>query len=503
MDERTKNRAAFLFFLGNLLGCEVQISLVDGRKFSGIFHTATPFEGRPFQLAIKGAYRSDGATREDKDASTGSTLIFQANEVLSMTVAKLDLTQNQELMTDASVQRKNISHLDGRQLQEIGSAWLADDTRTGLDVAASGAGSGQWDQFEANKQKFGVTSTYDENLYTKKLDRNQLTKEQIQHAERLAREIETSLSTNVHLQEERGQVDQTDVSGDWDEEDKYSGVIREKSPPGINTSARSNAHPANSTGSWRKAASASPPTQKQASPAPAAQPTSTIKSTTAAASLTDEAPSEQTKTPEPAIVEAKEEEEERKVSSEPPKKLSALNPNAKPFTLSAAAPEFKPSFAASTPAVLQTGFVPVPPQYGIPIPSMMPYGGQYGMMPPPPDFAMVPPMNMYGQPYMQQFPVYPANYTTPGVIPSPDQQQAQWQQAQRQQQYGVGAFPNEQGAGGAGGGGRTRKGRGGQGGYVNQGQGHQRYNPQQPQQPQQQTTSGVDEVSVADKQQTG
>lgn len=332
-------------------------------------------------------------------------------------------------------------------------------------------------------------------------------------------------TANVHLQEERGQVDQTDVSGDWDEEDKYSGVIREKrflsrfifllsslhelkifitcsSPPGINTSARSNAHPANSTGSWRKAASASPPTQKQASPALAAQPTSTIKSTTAAASLTDEAPSEQTKTPEPAIVEAKEEEEEeeRKVSSEPPKKLSALNPNAKPFTLSAAAPEFKPSFAASTPAVLQTGFVPVPPQYGIPIPSMMPYGGQYGMMPPPPDFAMVPPMNMYGQPYMQQFPVYPANYTTPGVIPSPDQQQAQWQQAQRQQQYGVGAFPNEQGAGGAGGGGRTRKGRGGQGGYVNQGQGHQRYNPQQPQQ---QTTSGVDEVSVADKQQTG
>ena len=41
-------------------------------------------------------------------------------------------------------------------------------------------------------------------------------------AERLAKEIEGTASRNIHVQEERGQVSEQD--GDWDEEDKYSGV---------------------------------------------------------------------------------------------------------------------------------------------------------------------------------------------------------------------------------------------------------------------------------------
>jgi PAB1-binding protein PBP1 len=32
-------------------------------------------------------------------------------------------------------------------------------------------GGSRWDQFEVNKRKFGVESTFDENLYTTRLDK--------------------------------------------------------------------------------------------------------------------------------------------------------------------------------------------------------------------------------------------------------------------------------------------------------------------------------------------
>ena len=51
-----------------------------------------------------------------------------------------------------------------------------------------------WDQFETNKRLFNVNSSFDENLYTKKLDLSMMTKEQIAKADRLAREIENTSS---------------------------------------------------------------------------------------------------------------------------------------------------------------------------------------------------------------------------------------------------------------------------------------------------------------------
>ena len=84
---------------------------------------------------------------------------------------------------------------------------------------------GNWNQFEANTRLFNVKNTYDENIYTKKIDMSKVSKSQLLKAEKLAREIEGSSSNNSHLQEERGQK----VEYDMDEEDLYSGVLREDS----------------------------------------------------------------------------------------------------------------------------------------------------------------------------------------------------------------------------------------------------------------------------------
>lgn len=61
-----------------------------------------------------------------------------------------------------------------------------------------------WDQFETNAALFGVTSTFDEELYTTKLDRGPMMKEREKEALRLAREIEGEDTQDLHLAEVKG-----------------------------------------------------------------------------------------------------------------------------------------------------------------------------------------------------------------------------------------------------------------------------------------------------------
>ena len=66
-------------------------------------------------------------------------------------------------------------------------------------------GAGDWDQFAANEQRFGVKTDYDETIYTTKIDRSgPLYRMRELEAERISREIVADTSTNAHLREERG-----------------------------------------------------------------------------------------------------------------------------------------------------------------------------------------------------------------------------------------------------------------------------------------------------------
>lgn len=60
-----------------------------------------------------------------------------------------------------------------------------------------------WDQFEANEALFGVKSTFDEDLYTTKLDRGPQMRELEREALRIAREIEGEDTKDLHLAEVR------------------------------------------------------------------------------------------------------------------------------------------------------------------------------------------------------------------------------------------------------------------------------------------------------------
>lgn len=91
-------------------------------------------------------------------------------------------------------------------------------------MSLESAANSTWDQFEVNERLFGTASTYDENLYTTKIDRSDPAyKRKEAEAARIAREIEGSAATNSHIREERGLA----AENDYDEEEKYSGVRRD------------------------------------------------------------------------------------------------------------------------------------------------------------------------------------------------------------------------------------------------------------------------------------
>ena len=149
------------------------------------------------------------------------------------------------MATDSMLSRRaNIAELEGRDLEAVAASWLAPETSAKLDRGHTRLPGG-WNQFEVNRRLYNVQDTFDENLYTKRLDKSSLTREQQDRADRIAHQIEKSTTTNIHLQEERGQLGD---SLEIDEEDMYSGVIRQSSSDGgVSVTSQTSLHSAGST----------------------------------------------------------------------------------------------------------------------------------------------------------------------------------------------------------------------------------------------------------------
>ena len=260
-----------------------------------------------------------------------------------------------------------------------GSGLLEDPAaRAKKGAGARGGNNRAWDQFAANKSMFGVDTTFDETQYTTAIDRAAVGITE-REAARIAAEIQNTASSNIHVQEERGQ--RTTV--DYDEEDRYGAVIgtgaaaggahqKEKEGPTTKDGAALPAKPA--WGSARAPEGAlAKPTVRSASP-PAPKPTNGGTATNAAsvpkpnATNATNANASDASTPD---------------ASAKPK--STLNANAKPFTLSASAAAFvpgkKPAAAAAPVSPMLGAYPPAGvggfvPGMGMPPAMMMAaYGG--------------------------------------------------------------------------------------------------------------------------------
>jgi len=222
-------RERFLHLTLSMVGQKVVVTCTDGSVVEGIFHTFTPFSTTEINYVLR-ACHGDGVKQH------GATVILDAQNVAHVSVKsmRLDTNNNNNISTEKSqfqtdVQISATKQDRNRDLVAAGSAWTSTNSRADNAPKTTflKGDIGGWDQFKANEQLFNVQATFDENLYTTELDHSQIDARKKLEAARLAREIETTTSSNIHLKEERGQA----VEGDYDEEDLYSGVLKPSLQP--------------------------------------------------------------------------------------------------------------------------------------------------------------------------------------------------------------------------------------------------------------------------------
>lgn len=345
-------RSRFLHFWLQLVGNKVTVRLKDGTTLNGIFHTATPFASLPSEQRYKVVLMAATGGK----LQPGTTAVLDMNDIVDMQVKAMRMEETAtkgQSFTDAEIRAgKTVTR---KELQEAGTAWTSPPPSGG----ATGLGShiGEWDQFKANEELFNVKASYNEAMYTTELDRSRLDHEKIQQAERLAREIETSTSNNVHVAEERGQTIQTD----FDEEDRYSGVLQPKrnyaaavaanaeAPPGFIKSKEKGTEETNNDKNPSKTETK---VEKVVEPELKKEEEVPIKTAEEATQNRKEEPTE-TKQEE---TKTREENEEIKKDSQ----RSKLNVNAKEFKFNANAQTF-------TPGGLGGGVPPPPPEHHYPI----------------------------------------------------------------------------------------------------------------------------------------
>ncbi|KAM7476072.1 hypothetical protein LguiB_023315 [Lonicera macranthoides] len=221
-----------------LIGHHVEVQVSDGSVLSGIFH-ATNAE-KDFGIILKMArLTKGGSSRGQKNISDSvnkppsKTLIIPARELVQIIAKGVSVTRDgltnevqseklPEIMTDSCISQSR--HVDSER--ELGR-WVPDGDNPEcpeLENIFDGPWNRGWDQFEANEALFGVKSTFDEDLYTTKLDRGPQMRELEREALRIAREIEGEDTKDLHLAEERGI--NLGENFDIDEETRYSSVFR-------------------------------------------------------------------------------------------------------------------------------------------------------------------------------------------------------------------------------------------------------------------------------------
>ncbi|XWS20097.1 hypothetical protein CRYUN_Cryun31cG0071800 [Craigia yunnanensis] len=225
-----------------LIGHPVEVHVKNGSIYSGIFH-ATDAE-KEFGIILKMARLvKDGTLRGHKtitdfvSKAPSKILIIPAKELVQVIAKDVAVTRDgfaselqhekhQEILIDSVISQSRYVEME-RELEP----WVPDEDDLQcpelediFDGPWNSCTIRNWDQFETNQKLFGVRSTFNEELYTTKLEKGPQMRELEKEAMRIAREIEGEETQDLHLAEERG-FDLHD-NFDIDEEMRFSSVSR-------------------------------------------------------------------------------------------------------------------------------------------------------------------------------------------------------------------------------------------------------------------------------------
>lgn len=223
-----KERLAFLFV--NLVGTMVQVEMRNGEIYEGIFHANNLDKGGS-GVALKMAKK---LRDEMHPENVISDFLAEGSNIVQVIAKDVDigfasggiLSDRAGFQTDT-----DISGAGGKLQERELKPWTPDNADStalsnlgDLSLDKDAKGRGAWDQFRVNEKLFGVKSDYDEAMYTTSLDRNsEEYKKRERQAEKLAKEIEGSETSNIHVAEERGKMVD---DGLMNEEDRYGAVVR-------------------------------------------------------------------------------------------------------------------------------------------------------------------------------------------------------------------------------------------------------------------------------------
>ncbi|KAI9566778.1 hypothetical protein HD554DRAFT_2173956 [Boletus coccyginus] len=209
--------------LAGLTGTTVTLLTKTGQRYEGVISSTSP-EGDTAGVTLKDVKEISKPGTPLKD----SLFIASANiENWQSGPADVKLPNGDMFRTDTDISKGKASR--ERELQAWQPADLlaspgaptAHHDGVGDEITfGPGAANNSWDQFAVNEQMFGVTTSFDEEVYTTKLDRSAADfKEKERKAQRIASEIMGTTANNLHIAEERNlNLDDSGVN----EEDKYT-----------------------------------------------------------------------------------------------------------------------------------------------------------------------------------------------------------------------------------------------------------------------------------------
>ena len=157
--------------------------------------------------------------RKDSAKNDGRSQNGESGHLSLIVVGLMSIGNASSFRTDSAIS-------GGRnQGEKVLQRWVPDapeDDDGSLEAGALKASGGAvWDQFAENERRFGLTTDYDENIYTTTIDKSHPQyKQRMAEAEKKAREIERTTATNSHIAEERVRDHVTGEGSGLDEEDK-------------------------------------------------------------------------------------------------------------------------------------------------------------------------------------------------------------------------------------------------------------------------------------------
>ncbi|XP_049851536.1 ataxin-2 homolog [Schistocerca gregaria] len=213
------------------IGKKVVVQLKDGQCWEGIFHvsniissTAEPSVmssyNKRYGIVLKMAHKLPKGDKPETQQPC-PVLAIADNEFESMRVVMTDASwgpSGNTFLTDSEITKSNV-YPENRKLQSCECLLDKDDSIVGTleEISEANSDSKPFDQFEVNRRKFGVLSTFNESIYAAPLDKeSEFYKANEASAEKVAREIESASTKNAHVAEERGQKVEEDC------EEKYS-----------------------------------------------------------------------------------------------------------------------------------------------------------------------------------------------------------------------------------------------------------------------------------------